>query len=159
MQVFLPYPEFSRCAASLDNKRLNKQIVELCQLLNIRANEGNDCFFAHSRHPVYKHYRDKPDFLLSYLNKLCPEYYFRFSKLHNACFTLSGYLTFFGIAPDTLTDTPNGLAVFVGNGVVTSENPYPPYRRLLNAKWKESPPSFTRRTPPPFFGKSIDDTD
>jgi hypothetical protein len=32
MQTFLPYHSFSKCAQCLDNKRLNKQIVEACQI-------------------------------------------------------------------------------------------------------------------------------
>ena len=34
MNTFLPYPSFSACAAVLDNKRLNKQIVEAYQMIN-----------------------------------------------------------------------------------------------------------------------------
>lgn len=33
MQTFLPYPSFTKSAKSLDNKRLNKQIVECYQIL------------------------------------------------------------------------------------------------------------------------------
>lgn len=35
MQTFLPYYNFKKVAKCLDNKRLNKQIVEACQILNI----------------------------------------------------------------------------------------------------------------------------
>lgn len=34
MQTFLPYPDFERSAACLDNRRLGKQRVECMQILN-----------------------------------------------------------------------------------------------------------------------------
>jgi hypothetical protein len=38
MQTFLPYPSFEKSAKALDNKRLQKQIVECQQLLNALTN-------------------------------------------------------------------------------------------------------------------------
>ena len=34
MNTFLPYPDFTKSAACLDDKRLNKQIIEASQMLN-----------------------------------------------------------------------------------------------------------------------------
>ena len=40
MQTFLPFPKFSASAAMLDNRRLNKQIVEGYQILTGRLPHG-----------------------------------------------------------------------------------------------------------------------
>ena len=40
MQTFLPYPDFAKSAACLDNKRLNKQIVECKQILMALSGES-----------------------------------------------------------------------------------------------------------------------
>jgi hypothetical protein len=38
MQTFLPYKDFDQCAETLDNKRLNKQILESYQIHVNRVN-------------------------------------------------------------------------------------------------------------------------
>lgn len=48
MQTFLPYADFSKSAACLDNKRLGKQRVEAMQILNILA--GKTAAWKH--HPA-----------------------------------------------------------------------------------------------------------
>jgi hypothetical protein len=48
MQTFLPYPDFSKSAACLDNKRLGKQWVEAMQILNILAGKT----LAWQHHPA-----------------------------------------------------------------------------------------------------------
>jgi Pyrimidine dimer DNA glycosylase len=42
VQTFLPYPDFARTAAVLDDRRLGKQRVEVLQILNAmhRTNGG-----------------------------------------------------------------------------------------------------------------------
>ena len=37
MQTFLPHSTFIKCAHALDNKRLNKQILEGYQILNVNS--------------------------------------------------------------------------------------------------------------------------
>ena len=39
MQTFLPYPSFSQCAKVLDNKRVQKQLLECTQILDILLNK------------------------------------------------------------------------------------------------------------------------
>ena len=48
MQTFLPYPDFAKSAACLDNKRLGKQRVEAMQILNILAGRTS----AWKHHPA-----------------------------------------------------------------------------------------------------------
>ena len=40
MQTFLPYKDFDQCAETLDNKRLNKQILESYQILKVLSNQS-----------------------------------------------------------------------------------------------------------------------
>jgi hypothetical protein len=49
MQTFLPYPDFERCAATLDFRRLGKQRVEAKQILNALAGQN-----GWSHHPAVK---------------------------------------------------------------------------------------------------------
>lgn len=41
MQTFLPYPNFTASAATLDDRRLNKQVVEAWQILTGRVPNRN----------------------------------------------------------------------------------------------------------------------
>lgn len=40
MQTFLPYTSYRECAKALDNKRLNKQILECYQILNVLSGQS-----------------------------------------------------------------------------------------------------------------------
>ena len=40
MQTFLPYKDFDQCAETLDNKRLNKQILESYQILKVLSGQS-----------------------------------------------------------------------------------------------------------------------
>lgn len=50
MQTFLPYTSYRECAKALDNKRLNKQILECYQILNILSGQSKSRAWAH--HPA-----------------------------------------------------------------------------------------------------------
>lgn len=41
MNTFLPYDNFEKCASILDNKRLNKQILECTQIINVILKKVN----------------------------------------------------------------------------------------------------------------------
>ena len=53
MQTFLPYPDFAKSAACLDNKRLNKQIVECYQILRAIT----DPTYGWQNHPAVNMWR------------------------------------------------------------------------------------------------------
>jgi len=40
MQTFLPYSDYNLCAEALDSKRLNKQILECYQILNVLSGQS-----------------------------------------------------------------------------------------------------------------------
>lgn len=62
MQTFLPYPEFERCAAVLDNRRLNKQITECQQILAAL----DDPAYGWQSHPAVKMWRGYQGALVVY---------------------------------------------------------------------------------------------
>ena len=70
MQTFLPYPEFARCAAALDDRRLGKQRVEALQILNaLRGTTG-----GWLNHPAVKMWRGYEQALVHYALAMCDEW-------------------------------------------------------------------------------------
>jgi len=65
MQTFLPFIEFSESAKALDNKRLNKQILEGYQILNVLSND--DPHAGWRNHPAVKMWRGHEDALWDYI--------------------------------------------------------------------------------------------
>lgn len=62
MQTFLPYSNFEKSAQSLDNKRLNKQIVEVQQI--IKAIQDPE--YGWQNHPAVNMWRNHLPALFSY---------------------------------------------------------------------------------------------
>ena len=65
MQTFLPYKDFQKSAEALDNKRLNKQILEGYQILNVLSND--DPRAGWRNHPAVKMWRGHEKALLEYV--------------------------------------------------------------------------------------------
>jgi hypothetical protein len=53
MQTFLPYSSFTQSAQALDNRRLNKQLVEVQQILKALSDPG----YAWQNHPAVNMWR------------------------------------------------------------------------------------------------------
>ena len=70
MQTFLPYSNFSRSAACLDNKRLGKQRVEALQILNILT--GKTSAWIH--HPAVLMWAGHEKALRQYLRAMILEW-------------------------------------------------------------------------------------
>lgn len=64
MQTFLPYKDFNKSAQALDNKRLNKQILEAYQILKVIGNP--DPKAAWRNHPAVKMWRGSEHVLFDY---------------------------------------------------------------------------------------------
>ena len=101
MQVFCPYANPSKTARCLDNKRLNKQILECIQILS--ANTGIDVGWKIPKY-VYNHpntllWEKDSFYLLKYISNLLFEYHIRnnFKKIH-LCFEI--HTNFFNVFPD-----------------------------------------------------------
>lgn len=75
MQTFLPCSDFSACAKILDNKRLNKQIIEAYQIYTGRVPQSN--------HPACLMWEKNKPALAMYIGMMCVEYNKRFNKMHS----------------------------------------------------------------------------
>lgn len=64
MQTFLPYKDFTKTAKALDSKRLNKQILECYQILNVLSN--TDPRAGWRNHPAVKMWRGHEKALWGY---------------------------------------------------------------------------------------------
>jgi hypothetical protein len=64
MQTFLPYQDFEEVALALDSKRLNKQILECYQILNVLSNPRPDAGWRN--HPAVKMWRGYEVALFNY---------------------------------------------------------------------------------------------
>jgi hypothetical protein len=65
MQTFLPYRDFKQSAEALDNKRLNKQILEGYQILKVL--NSDDPRAAWRNHPAVKMWRGAETHLYDYV--------------------------------------------------------------------------------------------
>ena len=70
MQTFLPYPDFQKSAACLDNKRLGKQRVECLQILKALS----DPSYGWQNHPAVKMWRGSHGYLANYGYVICLEW-------------------------------------------------------------------------------------
>ncbi|NBW11503.1 MAG: hypothetical protein EBR82_26080 [Caulobacteraceae bacterium] len=71
MQTFLPFKDFFESAQALDNKRLNKQILEGYQILKVLNN--NDPKAAWRNHPAVKMWRGHEGQLWLYIMNMVDE--------------------------------------------------------------------------------------
>jgi hypothetical protein len=105
MQIFIPYNDHRLSAISLDDKRLNKQIIELGQILSTAIwiencdiaetlyAEGKIHLPTHENHPIiinckYYYYE-----ALNYLYILLKEYEYRFLKRHSSYLKAKNFIT------------------------------------------------------------------
>lgn len=70
MQTFLPYADFERCAAVLDNRRLGKQRVETLQIMRALTVPG----YAWTSHPAVLMWKGYEEALASYGLAICGEW-------------------------------------------------------------------------------------
>lgn len=70
MQTFLPYPDYRKSAACLDNKRLGKQRVECLQILNVLLGVSH----GWQHHPAVKMWRHSRTSLATYGEFVCLEW-------------------------------------------------------------------------------------
>ena len=84
MQTFLPYPSFEKSARALDNKRLNKQIVEAMQIYTANVNYSLNVKSGWQNHPAVKMWRGFEKQLLKYREACLIEWRHRGFKSHQA---------------------------------------------------------------------------
>ncbi len=88
MQTFLPHSDFEKSAKALDNKRLNKQIVEVQQILKALSNPH----YGWRNHPAVKMWRGFEASLRLYGGECYREYRRRFfNRVHKSGEFILGY--------------------------------------------------------------------
>jgi hypothetical protein len=70
MQTFLPYADFARCAAVLDQRRLGKQRVEVLQIMRAITVPG----YGWRHHPTAKMWKSYEEALAAYGVAICREW-------------------------------------------------------------------------------------
>jgi hypothetical protein len=71
MQTFLPYKDYDQCAEILDNKRLNKQILEAYQILKVLS--GKSPSGAWRNHPAVLMWKNAEHSLRTYAKAMIKE--------------------------------------------------------------------------------------
>ncbi len=72
MQTFLPYPDFQKSAKCLDDRRLNKQIIEAMTIYNIIKENRTKGGWVN--HPATKMWRDYKEAIALYFNECLKEW-------------------------------------------------------------------------------------
>lgn len=172
MNIFLPYEnDIQKSVQSLDDLRLNKQILECYQLLsNAFKEQRGEEIKGYKNHPIYVHYKSNPHFLCLYGWVCCEEYLHRFNKCHklrgffyNIKSTTVLYYTFCkmkeGKPYDKFEYTPFYMEGSKGqpNYIRTTENVSALYQAKLITKWEtdKKPPKWTNREMPSFYRSFI----
>jgi hypothetical protein len=71
MQTFLPYKDFDKSAHALDSKRLNKQILEGYQIMNVLMSDDPKAGWRN--HPAVKMWRGYENALFEYIMAMIAE--------------------------------------------------------------------------------------
>ena len=163
MNIFLPYENsVEQSIASLDDRRLNKQILECKQLLSLAIDEVSGIDVSkrgYRNHPIYTHYKDNLRFLSLYGYLCCREFQYRFDKnhsLHNHFYDLWVMYNRYNMKTSY---TPFYMEGSKGkpNYIRTTENVSSLYQNKLVNKWINSKYNvkWTNRNVPKFFTKYV----
>ena len=158
MNIFLPYEnDIRKSVQSLDDLRLNKQILETYQLLSnaIKENKGEEVK-GYKNHPIYVHYKENIGFLAVYGQQCCREHHIRFGKCHK----LNQPLWEVCYSTDSLNYVPFYMEGSKGqpNYIRTTENVSELYQQKLINKWQNDKrqPKWTNRKMPSFYKEYLD---
>ncbi|MEG2688257.1 MAG: pyrimidine dimer DNA glycosylase/endonuclease V [Clostridia bacterium] len=155
MNIFLPYEnDIDKSVQSLDNLRLNKQILEVKTIISaINAYNADGAVKGYYNHPVTQFYKDNVNFLAHYGIACCKEYLYRNDKEHS----LNDY--FIPFATSKCKFVPFYMEGSKGNGnyVRTTENVGELFQKKLFNKWlnDKKEPSWGKREMPEFWIKEI----
>ena len=159
MNIFLPYEDnLVESVKALDDLRLNKQILEVYQLLTNAINEYYGIEIkGYKNHPLYVFYKENRSFLCYYGIRCCFEYEYRFDKEHRLKnkFRTKQIIYDFKYNPPY---TPYYMEGSKGqpNYIRTTENVSELFQQKLIKKWendkaKGRPPKWTNRDVPQFY--------
>ena len=162
MNIFLSQNTITDSVKDLDDLRLQKQLVEVYQLLTLaikEQQEGHEIKAGHYHHPVYLYYKRNIPFLIGYGYECCKEYKYRFGKEHKLYMYFScreRYLC-------SVTYIPFYMEGSKGqpNYIRTCDNVYALFQAKLCKKWdadklKGREPRWTNRDVPEFYKKYLE---
>lgn len=143
MNLFLPDPSIKISVEALDDKRVNKMILETAQLLStairiIDPDTDLDIYkITHKNHPVSIWVRSTIDnyiYALNYFKTISDEYTYRTGKVHKSSLL---YPTFFEfITSNELALTlDKGLTQFANCTEFKEDEVHTAYKKTLEAKW------------------------
>ena len=168
MQLFIPYQSYEQSAQALDDKRLNKQIIEAAQIAstafwinNCQKAEfltsplrTNPIYFPTHEHRLLCRWasENKENFLhVVHLGFACAiEYEFRFKKFHKTLITLGRLFAYYHNIKFKNYPSPQPNCTTNHRYV---EDTNEAYQRELNLKWfyDISFPTWTKRDVPKFY--------
>ncbi len=151
MNIFLPYEhDIDKSVKSLDDRRLVKQILECKVLLDISLGRKS----GYANHPVSKHYKNSPGFLIKYGIACCKEFEWRFHKIHQ----YDSYFSDIDVSEDAISYVPFYVAGSKNSPdcIRTTENVSSLFQEKLRQKWNEDtakgrPPKWTNREISDFY--------
>ena len=162
MNIFLPYENnIQKSVQSLDDLRLNKQSLEVYQLLQNAIHEVRGGIVkGYKSHPIYVHYKGNRAFLATYGYECCKEWQFRFNKAHALTEYFMDYIAIWDIDIEKVIYTPFYMEGSKGqpNYILTTENVSELYQKKLINKWQndKKTPKWTNREMPSFYKKYLD---
>lgn len=164
MNIFLPYENnIKKSVQALDDRRLNKQILECKQLLTLAVSEYNKEDISkrgYRNHPIYVHYKHNLEFLSLYGYYCCLEYSYRFKKKHS----IHDYFNDKRIKYNRLQMFCFYVPFYMegskgsNNCIRTTSNVSKLYQNKLINKWdNDKNPKWTNRNIPEFYSRKIVD--
>lgn len=161
MNIFTISNDYKECASCLDDKRLNKMLLETTQLLSAALHQNKASDFApykltHRNHPCTAWVREsKGNFLWTYglYINLGREYIRRFNKVHK-CVTYAKKL-YAGFKQAQFDK--NERTDFVNCTPYKDKDIYEAYKLTLNEKWKNDkrPPKWTNCEKPEWADANV----
>ena len=162
MQMFLTSPDYTKCAQDLDDKRLNKIIVESAQIASTTLwildcdkaetlTSKKECYLpTHENHPLVKwsceNYCNCRN-ILKYTFELCMEYLYRFGKTHKTLFIFESLSKSFYPYQFRKNWKPPTVQPNCTTNHKHIEDVYEAYRKELMLKWNDSS-KWTKRKKP-----------
>lgn len=158
MNLFLPDPSIKVSVESLDDKRVNKMILETAQLLSTAIRiidpdtELNIYKMTHKNHPVSIWVRSTIDnyiYTLNYFKTISDEYTYRTGKVHKSSLLYPVFFKFITSNEGAMT-LNKGLTPFANCTEFKEDEVHTAYKKTLESKWIRDKliPKWTNRSRP-----------
>ena len=143
MNLFLPDPSIKVSVEALDDKRVNKMILETAQLLSTAIRiidpdtELNIYKMTHKNHPVSIWVRSTIDnyiYALNYFKTISDEYTSRTGKVHKSSLLYPVFFEFITSNEGAMT-LDKGLTPFANCTEFKEDEVHTAYKKTLEAKW------------------------